>query len=49
MKKYTFTYSGTFGNGTKTIEANTKKEAIAKAKEKYPFHGVNTSSFKLAK
>ena len=49
MKKYTFTCNSGLYRGTKTIEANTKKEAIEKAKKQYPFHGVNVSSFKLAK
>ena len=49
MKTYTFNYNGCIGTGKKTIKANTKKEAIKLAKERYPLLGVCVSSFKVKK
>ena len=49
MKKYRFTFNGTFGTGTRIIEAKNKAEAIKAAKALYPFHGVNVSSFRKVK
>ena len=49
MKKYRFDYNGTFGKGRNTVRANTKKEAIEKAKSIYPFLGICVSSFRVVK
>lgn len=49
MKTYTFTCNSGLYRGTATIEANTKREAIELAKAKFPYHGVNASSFKVKK
>lgn len=48
MNKYTFYGSGIFKNNKYVIEANTKKEAIEKAKKEFNGH-VTVSTFKKVK
>lgn len=49
MKEYNYTVNNGIEKGTYKIEAQTKKEAIEKAKKKHKLGGVNTSSFKISK
>lgn len=49
MNKYTFYGTGEFKNRKYTINANTKREAIEKAKKEYYFQGVTVSTMRKVK